>query len=70
MSGLSSPLQDAWHKADCWEMFVEWMNDHYYLTYPIYTNITAILRAWSPIFDFIWQRKEEIKSFCDTVEFA
>ena len=70
LSVLYSFWQDAWHKADCLEMFVEWMNNHYYLTYPIYTNITAILRAWSPIFDFIWQRKEEIKSFCDTVEFA
>lgn len=51
-------------------MFVEWMNDHYYLTYPIYTNITAILRAWSPICDFIWQRKEEIKSSQGHIEFA
>lgn len=53
MSGVFGPLDDAWHKADCLETCVEQMNDHYYLTYPIYTNITAILRAWSPIFDFI-----------------
>lgn len=70
MPGVFSPSEDARHRADCLDTCVEWMNDHYYLTYPIYTNITAILRAWSPIFDFIWQRKEEIKSFCDTVEFA
>lgn len=42
----------------------------YYLTQPVNTDIGAVLRAQSPVFDFAGQRKEEIIAFGEAVELA